>query len=369
MLRFLSRFDRLAKSLRNRSRGKPAFEIADEYDVQDLVYAALKPSIDDLTRENPYPKVAGTSGRVDIVSPGLNLVVEIKTTVKEGREKEIVRECMERTKLYSAVPGIEVLAFFIYDPDGRIEDIDNVRAGLEGPHPRHDRSGNFEVVVVGSGLPASRGPARGAKPRGRLEVGAVRPYTASLGVLIEAKISLDAGVKADAVALRLGKNEYRPVEPPSALIDSIASDCFPPSGLVGPTSHEVILYFGLDKNGLGLPARYGSSGLLELRNGTNTITLEPLDLPEAQAVAILDTDAKIKLASWFDCLTDGERRRAITFVDVDVRLGLPPGTAKRLLADAVSEDYEVKSAGDTIVAFRAKPLVVRDVGNDRWGGY
>lgn len=55
-----------------------AFEIEDEYDVQDLLYAMLRPVVPDLEREDPTRKVAGKGGFLDFRSDELELILEVK---------------------------------------------------------------------------------------------------------------------------------------------------------------------------------------------------------------------------------------------------------------------------------------------------
>lgn len=82
----LGRFDKAARALGNRSRpGKLPFTIADEYDVQDLLYAILKPLVPDLTTEDPVPKCAGDAGRIDLTSRSLGLAIEVKFAKDKAR--------------------------------------------------------------------------------------------------------------------------------------------------------------------------------------------------------------------------------------------------------------------------------------------
>lgn len=173
VLRFCSRFDRTVQALTKRGHNKPPFAFTDEYDVQDVAFAALKPLVDDLTTEDPTPKVAGLPGRVDLVSYQLGLAIEAKATLAASRDpKDIVKECFERVQKYSSVRGIRVLAFFIYDPEQKIVDRDNVQRGLETSHTAID-GGTYVVRVVGPGFkqtfeksePASTAPVKPRRER------------------------------------------------------------------------------------------------------------------------------------------------------------------------------------------------------------
>ena len=236
-LLFCSRFDRAATVLGKRPHGRRPFELKTEYDVQDLVYAALKPLVDDLDLEDPTRKVSGRSGRLDIVSHELGLVIEAKAAFTPARARAIPGECFERIKLYSTVPNLNVLAFFIYDPNHRIRDLDNLPRGLEGDQLGPDGERRFKVRVVGPGLHHAR--------------------------------------------------------------------------VMGPA----------------LPVRRSH---------------------------VSDADALNELASWFHALSDAERLGMIRFTDVDAKLGVPDGTAKRLLERALPR-YEVSGRGDETIILKRKP--------------
>jgi hypothetical protein len=332
-----------------------------------LVFAALKPLVPDLTPENPYPKVAGISGRVDVTSRSLGLVVEIKAALKEGREKDIPRECMERVKLYSAVPEIRYLVLFLYDPHCRL-DLDAIQTDLEGPQHRQDRSDDFDVVVVGPRLRppglAAAGPPE--SPPNTLSVNEVKPAYSTLGVVVSCALTLGPECRADRAVLRLGQTRVLPRVPldnPSQTIPATLSD-WP---LTGPCLKDFVLYFGCGTNGQGEPVKYGSTGLLEVLDGDRVVARDVVDLPEPHPRQVSDSDAMNILSAWFIELTDVESRGAIFFTDVDTRLRLPTGTAKRLLARAISDHFEVKQVGDETAVFQVKPMSVADV--DHRGGW
>jgi hypothetical protein len=260
VLLFCSRFDRTVRALTRRDANKPPFAFKDEYDVQDITYAALKPLVDDLVVEDPTSKVAGLSGRVDLVSYRLGLAIEVKATLAVNRDpKDIVTECFERVKKYSSVRGIRVLAFFIHDPDQKIDDPDNVQRDLEaGRHAASD-GGTFIVRVVGP---------RFSKTFGKSESGAA-----------------------------------------------------------------------------------------------------PIDKPRREKIA--DNDALNELYSWFELLRGEQKKTVIIFADVDRILGLPEGTAKRFLAQAVSEDYHVMRQGEDSIMFtfrESAPHFGTDIYENGWGG-
>jgi len=124
----LTNFNAGANRLLSRSRadkkGK-CYAIDDEYDVQDLLYAMLKPLIPDLNDENPTPKTAGDSGRVDLCSNQHNFIIEIKHAKSSDRLNRISQECRERIIKYKDYPNLKWMIFFIYDPSHFIADRHN----------------------------------------------------------------------------------------------------------------------------------------------------------------------------------------------------------------------------------------------------
>lgn len=125
-----------------------AFEIEDEYDVQDLLYAMLRPVVPDLEREDPTRKVAGKGGFLDFRSDELELILEVKYCDSANRAKALVDECNARIKRYGKREDLSTLAFFIYDPEGyALREHPNFVRDMEGPH-RMGGSKEFQVRVV-----------------------------------------------------------------------------------------------------------------------------------------------------------------------------------------------------------------------------
>ena len=101
--------------------------------MQDLAFALLKPDVVDLEYEDPIPKLAGDSGRVDLSSRHLGMIIELKYVRDRARGNEIAKECRERVLLYSRWPELRHLVFFVYDPNRFLGDPDNIIHGLSVP--------------------------------------------------------------------------------------------------------------------------------------------------------------------------------------------------------------------------------------------
>ena len=95
-------------------------KIGNEYDLQHLLYAVLKPAYPDIRKE-----VAEDSGvgmvRYDLKIPGLNLVLETKCTGEKTRLKKLTEEIEADIVHYSE----DYILFYIYDKEKIIKDKQN----------------------------------------------------------------------------------------------------------------------------------------------------------------------------------------------------------------------------------------------------
>lgn len=142
------RLPETARVLANRSRkGKPPFEIADEYDVQDLLHATIRSRLKYSVLEDPIPKVAATqSGRADISIEEVGVLIEIKFAREPSDQKTILKQYSEDLVLYARWPHLKTLIFLIYnshklsDPDAFLK--------LTGPHEFPGIHFDVEVVLA-----------------------------------------------------------------------------------------------------------------------------------------------------------------------------------------------------------------------------
>jgi hypothetical protein len=125
----LNKFASVAHRLRNRHAGKPGFEIDDEYDVQDLLYALLHIYFSDVRREEHSPSYGGTSSRADFLVQPHGLIVEVKKTSAQRNRgnRQISDELIIDKERYAKLAGVTRLFCLIYDPDHVITN----PAGLE----------------------------------------------------------------------------------------------------------------------------------------------------------------------------------------------------------------------------------------------
>lgn len=139
-----SRFHVVCRQLRERhGRGpRPTLDVADEYDVQDLLHALLRIFFDDVRPEEWTPSYAGKSSRMDFLLPAQESVIEAKKARQGLGAKELGSELIEDIARYRVHPTCKRLICFVYDPEGRVA---NPR-GIEKDLSR--KESDFEVKVI-----------------------------------------------------------------------------------------------------------------------------------------------------------------------------------------------------------------------------
>lgn len=133
----LPRFHKFARQFRHRYAGRTGIEIKDEYDVQDMLHAILKLHFEDIRKEEYTPSYAGSSTRVDFLLKNENIVIEVKNTRDDLKDKELGKQLILDKEHYSVHPDCDTLVCFIYDPDellsnpnGLINDLSKPNLGL-----------------------------------------------------------------------------------------------------------------------------------------------------------------------------------------------------------------------------------------------
>jgi REase_DpnII-MboI len=108
-----------ARVLALRSRkGKIPFEVADEYDVQDLLHAVLRAYLKYSVQEDPLPKVAGAkSSRIDVSIEELGILIEVKYVRGPADQKRIFEEYSQDLLLYAEWAHLKTLIYLIYNSD------------------------------------------------------------------------------------------------------------------------------------------------------------------------------------------------------------------------------------------------------------
>jgi hypothetical protein len=162
IVRVCQRLPQTARILAVRHRkGKGAFEVVDEYDVQDLLHGVLRAYIKFSVQEDPLPKMAAAkSGRADISIEELGVLIEIKFVRGPDDQKRIFEEYSQDLVLYSAWAPLKTLVFLIYNS----ADLRDAEA-FEKLSKIQDISGKRFEVPDGACLSAPRAAAIAASLR------------------------------------------------------------------------------------------------------------------------------------------------------------------------------------------------------------
>jgi hypothetical protein len=126
-----NRFHAVVRQLRGRHNDRPTLDVADEYDVQDLLHALFQIHFDDIRPEEYTPSYAGGRSRTDFLLKNECVMVEVKKTRPGLSARELGEQLLVDIGRYSAHPDSKVLICFVYDPEGRIANARGVEADLE----------------------------------------------------------------------------------------------------------------------------------------------------------------------------------------------------------------------------------------------
>lgn len=131
--------------LTHRRKGVQPLSFGNEYDVQDLLHALLRPWISDIRPEEFTPSYAGSSTRMDFLLPTHELVIETKIVRDRSHAKKVGDELIIDIEHYRKHPSCKSLWCVIYDPDQLITNAQGLKADLEGP--RSSKEGDVRVRV------------------------------------------------------------------------------------------------------------------------------------------------------------------------------------------------------------------------------
>lgn len=116
VLGVIDAFPACADILATRARKRPSFVIDDEYDVQDLFHALVRPAVPDLVPEDTTPKLAGKWSRLDFTSKATRLGFEIKHVKSVGHATTVREELLVDEATYHEHPYVDIVVAFISDP-------------------------------------------------------------------------------------------------------------------------------------------------------------------------------------------------------------------------------------------------------------
>jgi len=119
--KLLRRLPLVIRQLRSRHGTRPAFQVADERDLEDLLRALLPIFFDDIrleTRTPPYD--SGT--RTDLRIKPEEIVVTAKRASSRDCEKQISNQLQQDVAFYGRNNSCKVLLAYVYDPEGFLRD-------------------------------------------------------------------------------------------------------------------------------------------------------------------------------------------------------------------------------------------------------
>lgn len=136
-------FPSFIRQLKKRYGNRQAFEVNDEYDLQDLLEAVLRLHFDDVRAEEWCPSYAGGSKRMDFFLNDEKIAIETKMTREGLSDKHIGEQLTIDIANYKQHPNCETLYCFVYDPDGRIRNPNGLIKDLQNI----DKEINIKVII------------------------------------------------------------------------------------------------------------------------------------------------------------------------------------------------------------------------------
>jgi hypothetical protein len=106
--------------LRRGTRGRATLAVNDEYDVQHILHAIAALHFEEVEPEEPTPKIAGASSRLDFLLRSDEVAIETKMTRPSLTTRQLRSELADDIQYFRAHPNVRALFVFIYDPERRI---------------------------------------------------------------------------------------------------------------------------------------------------------------------------------------------------------------------------------------------------------
>ncbi len=134
--------------LTHRRKGAQSLAFANEYDVQDLLHALLRPWIIDIRAEEFTPSYAGSSTRMDFLLPAHRLIIETKIVRDRSHAKKVGDELIIDIDHYRKHPDCQRLWCVIYDPDQLITNAGGLKIDLEGSRVIRDQTVDVRLFIL-----------------------------------------------------------------------------------------------------------------------------------------------------------------------------------------------------------------------------
>jgi REase_DpnII-MboI len=147
LMQILNTFSIVSGQLEKRGRGRPPFEIENEYDLQDLLFAILRSVFEDARREEWTPQRAGSAKRIDIVVPSINSVIETKFLRNASHAKAVANELRIDFECYHDHENCGQLVALCMDPGRHLLDPEQFESDLSGLRQKSGHEFNVTVLV------------------------------------------------------------------------------------------------------------------------------------------------------------------------------------------------------------------------------
>lgn len=134
--------------LTHRRKGTQPLSFGNEYDVQDLLHALLRPWVNDIRPEEFTPSYAGSSTRMDFLLPAHRLVIETKIVRDRAHARRVGDELIVDIEHYRRHPLCSSLWCVVYDPNQLITNSEGLRTDLEGHRLTPDGGVAVRVFVL-----------------------------------------------------------------------------------------------------------------------------------------------------------------------------------------------------------------------------
>jgi REase_DpnII-MboI len=134
--------------LTHRRKGAQPLVFDNEYDVQDLLHALLRPWVLDIRPEEFTPSYAGTSTRMDFLLPKHKVVLELKFVRDRHHAKKMGEELIIDIEHYRRHPDCNDLWCVIFDTDHLLVNAEGLRSDLEGERITKDGTIRVRVIVL-----------------------------------------------------------------------------------------------------------------------------------------------------------------------------------------------------------------------------
>jgi hypothetical protein len=134
IVRIAERLHLVVCQLRHRREKRPTLNVADEYDVQDLVHALLMIYFDDIRPEEHTPSHAGAPSRMDFFLPEIEAVLETKMARPSLSTKQLGDQLIVDIAKYREHPKCRTLFCVVYDPGKRIKNPRGLESDLNKKH-------------------------------------------------------------------------------------------------------------------------------------------------------------------------------------------------------------------------------------------